>query len=364
MEIHGAFFDSSSSRRYPAILRLSPRQDNSPENRAGRLAVYEAATPDNLLAEAGTSAVTISSRIGNTPRFLRFPDGGVFESGDNDALDRLAATLHPRAGLAHRLESRLRYAVIGLVVTVLFTWVAIQYGIPFCARIAAFAISAENNRRIGQGLLESLDKVIFSPSGLPSTEQDRLRLRFLAFIGEVDGLPLAVEFRKARGGIGDNAFTLPSGTIVFTDQLVELAANDEELLGVFSHEAGHVARRHAMRGILQQSALAAVIVAVTGDVSTVSSLVTAAPVFLVQTGYSRDFEREADDFAVARLRQANINPAHYASMLASLEGSRRAHTEKGDTRANAKSGADKARLGDYLSTHPATAERLRRITEQ
>ena len=380
MEIHGAFFDSVSSRRHAVILRVIPGEaggssglpDALPSSVPKRLIVYEvevASLPAKPLAEAEVGSVTISSRVGNTPRFLRFPDGGVFESGDNDALDRLAAMLHPRAGLAHRLESRTRYAIIGLVVTVLFTWASIQYGIPFCARVAAFAISAENNRRIGQGVLESLDKAFFSKSELPAAEQERLRRRFLAFIGEVDGVPLAVEFRKAGKRIGANAFTLPSGTIVFTDQLVKLAKNDEELLGVFGHEAGHVERRHAMRGILQQSALAAVIVAVTGDVSTVSSLVTAAPAFLVQTGYSRDFEREADDFAVARLREAQINPTHFADMLARLEAahSDRADKEdaaKTDVKAGAKTGDRNSPLNDYLSTHPATAERLKRIAEQ
>jgi len=352
MAMHGNYFDSRSSRRREAVLRDLP---GGPGGK-GRLAVVDAA--GTLLAEAEAGSLHISSRVGNTPRFLRFPDGGVFETTENDAVDRLARTLSPRAGLAHRLESRLRYAVIGLVVTVLFTWASIQYGIPFCARVAAFAISAENNRRIGQGVLEMLDKTIFSPSQLPQDEQERLHRRFLAFIGAVDGIPLHIEFRHGDTNIGANALALPSGTIVFTDQLVKLAKNDEELLGVFSHEAGHVERRHAMRGILQQSALAAVIAAVTGDVSSVSTLIATAPVFLVQTGYSRDFEREADDFAVARLKEGGINPSHFADMLASLEASRPGRDSKdGNHR-------DRPHLNDYLSTHPATAERVLRITGQ
>ena len=353
MTIHGNFFDSRSSSRHEAVLRF--------DEGAGRLGAYD--TAGACLTETATAMVSISSRVGNTPRFLRFPDGGVFETRDNDAVDCLAKTLNPRAGLPHRLESRLRYAIIGLVVVILFTWMSIQYGIPFCAHVAAFAISAENNRRIGQGVLESLDKTVFAPSELPPAEQERLSRRFLAFIGAVDSIPLAIEFRQGKKGIGANAFTLPSGTIVFTDQLVKLAKNDEELLGVFAHETGHVAGRHAMRGILQQSALAAVIVAVTGDVSTVSSFAAAAPVFLVQTGYSRDFEREADDFAVARLREAKIDPKHFADMLARLEESRHKRDDQNSAGKTAKKD-DGSPFGDYLSTHPATAERLKRIAGQ
>jgi Zn-dependent protease with chaperone function len=116
-----------------------------------------------------------------------------------------------------------------------------------------------------------------------------------------------------------------------------------------------------MRGILQQSALAAVIAAVTGDVSSVASLVAVAPVFLVQTGYSRDFEREADDFAVARLKEGGISPSHFADMLARLEASRSEKDGKDGKDGKNVKNQDHSPLNDYLSTHPATAERLRRI---
>ncbi|MDR2549560.1 MAG: M48 family metallopeptidase [Desulfobulbus sp.] len=348
MDISGNYFDGHSSRPCPAVLCRTGKGAGVFDPAGTRLAWVEDAL-----------GLDIASRVGDTKRFVRFPDGGVFETGDNDAVDRLAASLRPGSGLTHRLESRLRYAAIGLVVTILFTWGSIQYGIPLLARAVAFSISAENNRRIGQGALEALDRAIFSPSGLPLAEQERLRGRFLAGVGTVDGIPLSVEFREADKSIGANAFALPSGTIVFTDQLVRLAQNDEELLGIFYHEAGHVQWRHAMRGILQQSALAAVIVAVTGDVSSVASLVSAAPVFLVEAGYSRRFESEADAFAVARMREAHLDPAHFGRILARLEEAHRAkQDEKG--KKNEKNDSQ-PRLGDYLSTHPATAERIDQV---
>ena len=348
MDISGNYFDGRSSRPCPAVLRCAGKGAGVFDPEGARLAWVEDAL-----------GLNIASRVGDTKRFVRFPDGGMFETGDNDAVDRLAALLRPRAGLAHRLESRWRYAAIGLVATVLFAWGSIQYGIPLLAKGVAFSISAENNRRIGQGVLEALDKAVFSPSSLPLAEQERLRGRFLADIGTVDGIPLAIEFRGAEKGIGANAFALPSGTIVFTDQLVRLAQNDEELLSIFYHEAGHVQWRHALRGILQQSALAAVVVAVTGDVSSVAALVSA---FLVEAGYSRQFESEADAFAVVRMREANLDPAHFARVLARLEEGHRAR--QGERGKKSEKGESTLRLGDYLSTHPATAERIKKAENQ
>ncbi len=345
--VPGTFFDGRSSRREEAVLQCLGTRLSILSAEGGRLA-----GPEEL------GKVRISSRIGNTPRFLRFTGGAVFETLHNDAIDRLSARIRPHGQLPHRLESRLRYAAIGLAVIIAFVWGFVRYGIPLLSEHAAFALSAENTRHIGRGMLETLDRAALRPSALPQEEQKRLRARFLAFTDAVDGQAVSVEFRDAGKSFGANAFALPSGTVVFTDQLVRLAKNDEELLGVYAHETGHLARRHALRGLLQQSALAAVIVAVSGDVSSVSSVITAAPAFLVETGYSRDFEREADDYAVVRLQSQGVDLAHFARFLQRLEESH----HKGGTReqSRAEEGVQK-RWNSYLSTHPPTEERLARI---
>ena len=48
------------------------------------------------------------------------------------------------------------------------------------------------------------------------------------------------------GKFGANAFALPSGKIIVTDQLASLL-NDEQIVGVLAHELGHVVYRHGMR---------------------------------------------------------------------------------------------------------------------
>ena len=37
--------------------------------------------------------IEISSRIGNTPRYINFPDGSLFETEDNDAIDQMVNNL-------------------------------------------------------------------------------------------------------------------------------------------------------------------------------------------------------------------------------------------------------------------------------
>ena len=67
------------------------------------------------------------------------------------------------------------------------------------------------------------------------------------------GLPLRLELR-AGGAIGPNAFALPSGIIMVTDELVRIAEHPEEFESVLAHEAGHMVHRHSLRMLLQGSA--------------------------------------------------------------------------------------------------------------
>jgi predicted Zn-dependent protease len=128
---------------------------------------------------------------------------------------------------------------------------------------------------------------------------------------------------------------------VLTDELVQLAGDDRELVGVLAHELGHIEQRHALRSVLQKSALSLAVSLFTGDVS--SSFAAALPSFLLEARYSREFEREADAFAVEKLRAAGIDPAHLARMLERL----RAHAGEPDHP-----------LIGYLQTHPPTPERI------
>ena len=75
--------------------------------------------------------------------------------------------------------------------------------------------------------------------------------------------------------------------------------SDDELLAVLAHEIGHVRGRHAMRLVLQNSGLAVLLTALAGDAVGVTFLAVALPSMLLQSGYSRQFETEADDYAFA-----------------------------------------------------------------
>lgn len=139
-----------------------------------------------------------------------------------------------------------------------------------------------------------------------------------------------------------NAFAVPGGIVVVHTGLIQAAADAGELAGVLAHEIEHVEQRHSLRAMLQQAGLRLTLAAVTGEVGIAGE----ATGRLAALRFSRDHERAADAAGLARLNAAGLGG----------EGMLRLFDKLG-----AQGGA--AAPPAWLSTHPATAERLARLRE-
>ena len=233
--------------------------------------------------------------------------------------------------------------MIALPLAVLAIIVAVYiYGIPTLARAAADRFPPGVAARVDSDTLATLDRQVFSTSAIPQARQQAIASAFRALkkpAGSANSYNLV--FRKSEA-IGANAMALPASTIIVTDGLVQLARDDREILGVLAHEAGHIDGRHTLRGLIQNSLISILLAFVAGDVSAIAA---AASSSLLEASYSRDLEREADAYAIATLRASQIPLQHLADMLRRLEA--------------AAGTAGNSSALKYLSTHPATEERIR-----
>lgn len=336
--IRGYFYDGKTSAQSPADCRV---YDN------GAVQVVAATSGADLL-KLPRFELRASDRLAHTQRYLYFPQGQAFETEDNRAVDEVLARFRKRPWrhVVHRLESRRSYILVCLAAMLAIAWAAGRYGFPAVARIAAHHLPPPVVENVGGQTLAMLDRSIFRPSRLEPSELERLAAHFQALVRAHAGLNLRVEFRRG-GRLGANAFALPNGTVIFTDEMVRLAHSDDELLAVLAHEAGHVAHRHGIQRIIQDSLLAFAIRAVTGDVSGTSELFLGLPVVLTELAYSREFEREADRYALRCLRSQAVSPRHFANLM------RRIQEQK------PPAGLDlPGHWSNYLSTHPSIEERL------
>ncbi|HEX9023279.1 MAG TPA: M48 family metallopeptidase, partial [Geobacteraceae bacterium] len=298
------------------------------------------------------SQIRITSGVGAMRRAIRLPDGGLCEVGDDaflTALERQQGQGRFSAILS-RWERSLPLVLCALFLTVLVVIVFMRYGVPALARHAAYALPVSAESTLGRESLATLDRFIFKPTRLSAARQMELRSLFSRMTAPLpDGRGYRLEFRESPA-IGANAMALPAGIVVMTDGLVELAKNDDELAAVLAHELGHVQGRHLLRHVLQNSVATLLMATVTGDILSVTSLSAALPTALIDAKFSRDFEREADDAAVAYLKKEGIPASRYVAILQRLQVQLDAKAK------GAAKGEEPYR--NYLSTHPATRERI------
>jgi Zn-dependent protease with chaperone function len=103
--------------------------------------------------------------------------------------------------------------------------------------------------------------------------------------------------------------------------------------------------------VLQSSVVGLVMTWYVGDVS---GLLATVPAMVAQAKYSRDMEREADEYAERTLQLNALSPCQLATILDKLEA---AHLAR-QTEKHAEADAGKRETLDYLSSHPASNERM------
>ena len=343
ISITGKWYDSRTSAQVDAICRIY-------DNGAVRVERLEDGESLVLLPRYDIKA---SPRLADTPRRLYFPAGEKFETKDNDAVDKVMNRFKRRSWLkiVYQMESRKRYVVLALASLLLFIWGSMKYGVPAAAKLIAFRLPPSIHGIAGRHTLDILDRAVFSPSELNEATRTRLMEHFRQVIEDHPGNKLKIVFRKG-GRLGPNAFALPGRTIIFSDEMVRLAEHDDELLAVLTHEIGHIVHRHAMRRAIQDSLLGFALLAITGDVSGSSELFLGLPVLLTELAYSRQFEREADRYALDCLRSRGTSPIHFARLMRRI-----------DQKIAPKLKAPGEKWLNYLSTHPMTEERLRNFEQ-
>lgn len=395
-QLQGYWFDGKTSAGVAAEVQVDG---------AGHVRALHAGD-GGLLQECNFSALRVSSRVGNTPRYLYFSSGEKFETSDNSTVDQLLLQHRPSLlnTLAYQLESHIYFVFLTLILVVVFSWAGVKYGLPAASKAIAYRLPPEVMNRAAVETLKLLDKTHLQPTRLEQPLQDRLLAHFAEALTQNEDLHLQVLFREG-GKMGANAFALPDGTIIFTDEMVKLARSDDELLAVLAHEIGHIKYRHSLRSAIQGTSVGFMVSMLTGDLSAASGALAALPVILTTMSYSRDFEREADQNALDYLTEHHIDPLNFVTLMErvtyeyrcekllkitdgenwlakqkttlgenkpEVEGN--VHVEDpaltSERAAARKAQCDKlieedkageAGLMDYFSTHPATEERLQKF---
>ena len=301
---------------------------------------------EGLRLDVPLNKLRVDPPVSGTRMALHLPGGAQLQTDDHAAVEALLPRAHGFERWVHALERRWPYALTGVAVIAAFAWWSVVDGLPRAAKLAAGFVPPAVEAKLGEQTLSFFESKLCKPSLLDASRQDALQGRFATLAsGLGDGYSYRMLLRDCRA-IGPNAFALPGGAVVVTDALVKVAQNDDQVSAVLAHEIGHVHYRHGLRMALQAAGLAALTAALFGDALSITGLATSIPTILLQTGYSRGFETEADDYAFGRLKEIGLSPKAFAEMMLLLEKS---HGSRSDDESK-----------DYLSTHPSTAKRIER----
>ncbi len=187
----------------------------------------------------------------------------------------------------------------------------------------------------------------------PDDDPYTIRLKKLTEgLTEVDGMPLNFKVYRV---IDVNAFACADGSVRVFSSLMDIMS-DDELLGIIGHEIGHVACRHsknAFKTELLTGALKDGISSVGGKAAQLTdSQLGQLGESLVNSKYSQKQEKEADDYGYDFLKANGKNPW---GMVMAFEKFQKMEGE---------AGATSTYMSRMFSSHPETADRIKRMTER
>jgi len=324
----GTYYDGISGRAHAVELR-----------RVGT--AHYAIEGDGVARGGALAMLRITPRLARVARTIELKDGARVLVAHDAAID----DWFPQQGRFEAAIDRLEhhaYVVGAAILVCLATLTAgAIWGVPRAADAIALHIPAGVERTLGEEVLENLDRLGLKQTTLDADRRAALVKRFDALAADAGGT-YSLVFRDAPG-VGANAFAIPGGTVVVTDQLVRKLDEPREFDAVVAHEIGHQQRRHALRQTLRGSMVAIVAAFFAGDVSSAGTVVVAVPTFLLTSHYSREFEDEADRYAFDLLARHGESPHWFAEAMRVLQSE---HPARGRSRVA------------YLSSHPDTADRI------
>lgn len=321
------------------------RDGKSPQARAANVGRND---DELVVSSAGDSRryllaeVRLDAGIDTLPDILHLPDGSTLEVADRVAIRRLLGGLPLAERSSHWLQQSWRALLGSLLAALAVCWAAWRYALPLLAGVLVQWIPVSSEQQLAAHTLQWLQQQeLIHPSRFPAARQQALQARLMALLPAGSRYQYRVWLRNAPD-IGPNAFALPGGSIVVTDQLLRVVSRPEELDAILAHEAGHVEARHGLRSAVESVGVLTALTLITGDAS---SLTLALPMALANASYSREHEREADRFAFATLRRHSLSPCLLGYGLQRIEHASMADKEMA------------AGQHSWFASHPATSDR-------
>lgn len=246
------------------------------------------------------------------------------------------------------VDSR-KYALFmsrGLMVTFLigiFALFPLIYfvGLPWLAGYAAENMPLKYEKQIG----DEMSKSILASSS-EQYERSAYADSFATCFAKKFEIPVKIHVLESSEV---NAFALPGGTIIVNSAILDACKTKEEFAALLGHEIGHVQMRHSTKAVLRSIIGSIVMSFVVSDFDNIAGVAAEQANQLKELGFSRDLERDADDFGIKLMDTTGVDPQGMIRLFGILE---KEEKEIG------------VEIPQFLSTHPLTGERIKTAKEK
>jgi len=137
-----------------------------------------------------------------------------------------------------------------------------------------------------------------------------------------------------------NAFATMGGFVYITTGLMKTADNEAQLASVIGHETGHIVRRHLVNQLKEEATLQGIATLAKVNSNTIVNLGTT---LALSRPHSRTAEYEADQTGINMMGKAGYAQSAAPAFMSKL--------------------LNQASTPTFLSTHPATADRVARLKQ-
>lgn len=217
--------------------------------------------------------------------------------------------------------------------------------IRYISNWVTYLVPKSFETRLSDLLIEEL-KTEFKPCNDPKALADlqKITKRLSDATGIKDTVPEIYLFHSTS----PNAFSLPGNRIAILSGFLNDSTSENEIAGVMAHEMGHMVKRDSLQAFIESQGIRVIIGLISssnsyGDLAEFAS-------FMQTMDYSRQKEFAADAYGASLLVKAGYSPEGLSSFLSKI-----------DKEAQSNFLGSYSKYLEFLSTHPDTKERIKRI---
>ncbi|WP_448569539.1 M48 family metallopeptidase [Thalassotalea ganghwensis] len=334
-EIKGVYHTPASSISQQVVLDV-----------IGESVLIKDAISKTLLLTLPLSTIKLSPAIGSIPREFSLEDGAKVVILADENLERLSRNQSKTNNLLHAIEQHRTLWLVSLLLIPICIYMLTAHLIPAAAHSVVKWLPEPVKYQIDNQSMSILEKSLLTQSHLSLDTKAKVSHQWneLVSIVRTNHQQYKLLFRNSHT-LGANAFALPGGTVVITDQFVNLLKDSPDaIVAVLLHEIGHVEHNHGLQLMTESIATSLMLTYFLGDLNDLAEVVSGTALTLIQNSFSRDLERQADSYARDKLIELGKSPAALAIAL---------------KRISEDSEVQDHLINEYLSSHPLLEERLK-----